>query len=160
MNRLLPSHWQPNLHNLLPGNPAIYNGPSLAQWILYIYLTLISARSCIHLFTPDGGAHSIATIDISGSCGANIVGLFGQWGAMQLLFAGFLWVLLLRYRGLLPLILATLMLEPLLRGLSGHFKPIISLHTAPGAAFNYAPLPLLAILLYLALCPAHDRALK
>jgi hypothetical protein len=37
--------------------------------------------------------------------GRNIIAIFGQWGAIQLLLAGLLWVLVLRYRELTPLIL-------------------------------------------------------
>jgi hypothetical protein len=37
------------------------------------------------VFAPDGGAGSIAGIDISVAGGANIVAVFAQWGWTQLL---------------------------------------------------------------------------
>jgi len=86
--------------------------------------------------------------------GANIIAIFGQWGAIQLLLAALLWVLLLRYRGLLPLIALVLLVEPLLRELSGRLKPIETMGTAPGAALNSAAIVFAALLLYLTLCPA------
>lgn len=153
MPDLLPAAWRPDPARLLPPNPAHYAGPALPFYFTCVLLTLITARSCVHLFAPDGGAHSIATIDISVAGGANIVALFGQWGAIQLLLGGLLWLLVLRYRGLLPVILCTLMAEPFLRSLSGHLKPLTALHTPPGAAYNFAPLPLLALALFMALCP-------
>jgi len=112
---------------------------------------MITARSLIHLFLPDGGASTIATIDINVAGGQNIVGLFGQWGAIQLLLAGVLWMLLISIPGLVPLIIATLLCEPFLRGLSGHLKPIETVGVAPGAALNWASVPILLAGLYLAL---------
>jgi hypothetical protein len=117
---------------------------------------VITIRSLVHLVSPDGGAHSIATIDTSVAGGQNIVAIFGQWGASQLLLVGTLWVLLLRYRGLAPLILCVLLAEPFLRALSGHLKPLLTLGTAPGAALNWFAVPVVAATLYLALCEAKD----
>jgi len=116
---------------------------------------VITVRSCIHLFAADGGAQSIATIDTSVAGGSNIIAIFGQWGATQLLLALLLWVLLLRYRGLLPLVIAVLLVEPFFRALSGNLKPIETMGTAPGAALNWFAVPILAVVLYLALCPAQ-----
>lgn len=149
----LPTAWRPDLHSLLPRDAAAWRGPRLAWWYACGYLVLISVRSLIHLLAPDGGAHSIATIDTSIPGGANIIGLFGQWGGMQLLLAFLLWVLLLRYRGLTPLVLLVLLIEPGLRSLAGHLKPITTVGTAPGAVLNGAVVPVLMIALWLALCP-------
>ncbi len=119
MNALLPASWSPRLSALLPDNPSVYAGPSLPFGVVAVLLLGITARSLIHLFLPDGGAHSIATIDLSVAGGANLnivgSGLFGQWGAIQLLLVGLMWTLLLRYPGTLPLILCTLLAEPFLR---------------------------------------------
>jgi hypothetical protein len=157
LRQFFPAFWRPDASKLLPTQPAIYVGPNLPLWVTYLLLTAITVRSCIHIFLPDGGAHSIATIDISVAGGSNIVGLFGQWGAIQLLLVGLLWLLILRYRGLLPVILCTLIAEPFLRSLAGHLKPITTVHPAPGAVFNFVFLPLLSVLLYMALCPGHKQ---
>jgi hypothetical protein len=73
-----------------------------------------------------------------------------------LLLALLLWALLLRYRGLLPLVILVLLVEPFFRALSGHLKPLETMGTAPGAALNWYAVPILAVLLYLALCPADE----
>jgi len=125
----------------------------VSLWVTALYLVVITVRSCIHLFSADGGAHSIATIDTHVAGGNNIIAVFGQWGATQLLLALLLWVLLLRYRGLLPLVIVVLLVEPFLRALSSHLKPLETVGTAPGAALNWYAVPALALLLYLALCP-------
>jgi hypothetical protein len=151
----MPSLWQPSPARLLPANPALYDGPLLSFWVAIAWLCVITVRSCIHLLRPDGGAQSIATIDVAVQGGSNIVAIFGQWGAIQLLLALLLWVLLLRWRGTVPLVLLVFTLEPVLRGLAGHLKPIMTMGTAPGAALNWLVLPVLAFFLYLSLCPAR-----
>lgn len=122
------------------------------------WLIVITVRSLIHLLWPDGGAQSIATIDVAVAGGANIVALFGQWGASQLLLAGLLWVLLLRWRGLVPLVLLVFAAEPCLRGLSGQLKPVTTMGAAPGEALNWVVLPVLVLLLWISLCPADPKA--
>ena len=157
MAPILPTAWRPDLARLLPRDPAAYRGPAIALWSTVTLLVLTTGRSLVHLLAADGGAGSIATIDISVAGGANTIAIFGQWGATQLLLAGLLWVLLLRYRGLLPLVILTLLIEPALRQLSGSLKPLETMGTAPGAALNLAVVPLLAALLWLALCPAEQQ---
>jgi hypothetical protein len=155
---LLPKRWTPDLDGLLPPDPRTYRGAMISLWLTVIYLLAITVRGGIHLFSADGGAQSIATIDTKVTGGNNIIALFGQWGATQLLLALLLWILLLRYRGLLPLVILVLLVEPFFRALAGHLKPLTTMGTAPGAALNWyaVPVPVLAVLLYLALCPADD----
>jgi hypothetical protein len=109
------------------------------------------------VFAPDGGAHSIATIDTSVADGRNIVAVFGQWGAIQLILAGLLWVLLLRYPGLAPLILCALLSEPILRALSSRLKPLETVGVAPGHRYDWLALLPVGLTLYLALCPSRVR---
>jgi len=156
MNALLPKPWAPNVSRLLPPDPANYLGAMIAFWVTSLYLVVITVRSGVHLFSADGGAQSIATIDTDVAGGNNIIAVFGQWGATQLLLALLLWVLLLRYRGLLPLVILVLLVEPFFRALAGNLKPIETAGTAPGAALNWYAVPVLAVLLYLALCPADE----
>src|SRR4029079_2145848 len=100
-----------------PAKPAMYDGPHPATCAAIAYLVFITVRSLIHMLLPDGGAQSIATIDVQVAGGSNIVAMFGQWGAIQLLLAGLLWALLLRWRGLTPLALLVFAIEPCLRSL-------------------------------------------
>ena len=153
---MLPTRWTPDLARLLPPDPTTYRGAMIALWLTSIYLLAITVRSGIHLFSAAGGAQSIATIDTKVAGGDNIIAVFGQWGATQLLLALLLWVLLLRYRGVLPLVILVLLVEPFFRALAGHLKPLTTMGTAPGAALNWYAVPVLAVLLYLALCPAGD----
>lgn len=157
VNSILPVSWLPRTAQLLPRDPGVYVGPLVPYGIAILILLGITARSLIHVFLPDGGAHVIATIDTSVAGGPNIIGLFGQWGAIQLLLAGLLWVLLIRYPGTLPLVLCVFAAEPLLRSLAGFLKPIETMGTAPGRAFNYALAPVVLAALYLSLCAGHTK---
>jgi hypothetical protein len=155
MKNLLPAVWRPNLAALFPANPSTAGGPALAWWIALLYLCVITVRSLIHMLAVDGGAHNIATIDVSVAGGANIIAIFGQWGASQLLLALLLWVLLLRYRGLVPLVLLIFILEPALRAFVGHLKPVITEGVAPGMALNWVVEPILVVAFFLSLCPSR-----
>ena len=82
MNKLFPTSFAPTIAELLPKQPLHFKGPTLASVSTMLFLSLITVRSVLHLFLPDGGAQSIATIDSSGSSGVNIIALFGQWGGV------------------------------------------------------------------------------
>jgi hypothetical protein len=103
-------------------------------------------RSCIHLFAADGGAQSIAGIDTSVEGGNNIIAIFHQWGAIQLILAVLLLVLFFRYPGLTPLILLTLALDPVMRFIAGQMMSVTSTRTPPGEALNAASFYLLTLL--------------
>jgi hypothetical protein len=94
------------------------------------------ARSCIHLFTADGGAERIATIDTSVEGGNNIIAMFHQWGASQLILAVLLVALFFGYPGFTPLILLTMALDPVMRFVASRVKAVTSTRTPPGAALN------------------------
>ncbi len=114
--------------------------------ITLAFLLIVVARSAIHLFTPDGGAESIAGIDTSVAGGNNIIALFHQWGAIQLLFVGLLLVLFFLYKGLTPLVILFLALDAPMRALAGQMGAVESARTPPGEALNWPVFFLLVIL--------------
>lgn len=149
---------RPCLTRLLPDDVRTYSGPAFAWWLAAAYLALLTVRSLIHLFATDGGAESIATIDTTVAGGENIIALFGQWGAIQLLLAAVLWVLLLRYRGLTPFVYLIFIVEPVLRAISGFLKPVEAVGIAPGHALNWLAVPILAVLLLFSLSGRNPRS--
>jgi hypothetical protein len=153
---ILPAAWRPDPRRLLPAEPAIEGGPLLARVFALLYLAIVLVRSLIHLIAADGGANSIATVDLSVAGGDNIVAMFGQWGAVQLLLGLLLTVLVLRYPGLVPLVLATLALELVLREVAGALKPLATVGTAPGAAGNASALVVVTAALLFSLCPRRQ----
>jgi predicted ferric reductase len=118
---------------------------------------VIVVRSCIHFFASDGGANSIAGIDISVAGGDNIIAIFHQWGAMQLLLVLLLYVLFFKYPGLTPLIALTLVIEPIFRLISGKVMPVTAEGTPPGESLNGASFYVLAVLFIISLIEKAPR---
>ena len=135
---------------LPPSTNAAYRGAPLAAHLLAVLAVLTIIPGCIHVFLPDGGAGVIAGIDL-GACAPVIVALFAWAGATQIALGLVMLAVALRYRPLVPLLLAAVLLERGLhlwnawlgKGGSGHHPPE-----------HYAVLvgvPLLAAALWLAL---------
>jgi hypothetical protein len=125
-----------------------------SKWPLYLF-TLVAVigtvRSCIHIFSPDGGAGSIAGMDMAVTGANEVIFAFALWGSAQLIYALFQWIVILRYRSLVPLMWAVQLLETLGRMLIGRIKPVTFAHTPPGAYQNYIYLALAALMLGLSL---------
>jgi hypothetical protein len=138
-----------NVRNILPANTTAFNGFSAIRWLTVPFLVVAIARSLVHLFSADGGAQSIAGIDIAVEGGNNIIALFHQWGAIQLILAVLLAVLFTRYPGLTPLVLLALVADPVLRDVAGQIMPVTSTTTPPGAALN-APVFVAVLALFVA----------
>jgi len=135
-----------DIKELLPKNPTKFEGVRAVRIVTAIYLLVMVVRSCIHLFAADGGAQSIAGIDTSVEGGNNIIAIFHQWGAIQLILAVLLFVLFFRYPGFTPLILLTLALDPVMRFIAGQMMSLTTTGTPPGEALNAAAFYLLALL--------------
>ena len=137
------------MNKILPLDPTAYAGPRWVRYATVPLLLVVVARSLVHLFTADGGAQSIAGIDTSVEGGNNIIALFHQWGAIQLILAVLLAVFFIRYPGLTPLVLLALAADPVLRDIAGKIMPITSTGTPPGATLN-GPVFVAVFLLFVA----------
>ena len=124
------------LEKIFPDELSRFDGPQFVRFAAALILCVMVVRSCIHLFTADGGAQRIATIDTTVEGGNNIIAIFHQWGATQLVSAILLVVLFFRYPGFTPLVLLTMALEPLMRFVASRVKAVTTTGTAPGAALN------------------------
>ena len=109
---------------LFPGDARTYRGDSWVPRFLVLFSVITTARSVIHIGRHDGGAATIAGIDIEVEGGQNLVAIFAQWGLVQLLNAAIGWTVVTRYRGLIPLILLVSLLENIGRILIGRRKPL------------------------------------
>ena len=132
-----------------------YRGSRASLWFLVALTVLTTARSLVHVFAPDGGAGSIAGIDISVEGGDDIVAVFGQWGWTQLLLALVGWVVIVSYRFLVPAVLALQLLDWGGRTLVGMLKPLVVDAPPPGTYGNLVFVPFVAIALWFSL-PKHD----
>lgn len=133
-----------------------YQGKATAKWVFIAMVVLTLARSLAHIFLSDGGAQSIATIpldDFTSSGAAVVIGMFAQWGLIQLLFGLFYVIVLWRYQSLIPLMWLFILVEYSGRLLLGFIKPFETVGTAPGAIGNRI-IPILAlIMLILSIVP-------
>lgn len=140
-----------------------YTGHPIAKWFLMAITLLTIVRSLIHMFAPDGGAESIATIPLSSftaNCAATVVLLMALWGLAQLLMSFMYVVVLWRYQELIPLMYVIVILEYAMRIFLMHIKPIHTLGTAPGYVGDYIMLPLAIVLLFFSLRHPHINSNK
>ena len=127
---------------LFPKIDENYKGSKVPFYFLILVAIVSTIRSLIHVFAPDGGANSIAGIDLSVQGGANIIALFGQWGALQLLLALFYWLAIFRYKFLVPAMIAVVVIEQLFRIGVGLLKPFEIASPPPGAIGSEILLPI------------------
>jgi hypothetical protein len=130
---------------LFPPVDEDYMGPKIPFYFLILVAFVSTIRSLIHIFTPDGGAFSIAGIAVNVEGGVNIVAIFAQWGTIQLILALFYWLTIIRYRFLVPAMLAVLVIEQLFRIGAGLLKPLDTSASPPGAVGTLFLLPLAII---------------
>lgn len=123
--------------------------------VLFYVITLVTlGRSLTHVFAPDGGANSIATIIVfSGQPDPNqvIYFVFSLWGLSQLIIGLIYVISILKYKSMIPLLYVLMWFEYLFRLLIGRIiKPMseaVLSGTAPGEIGNYVFIVLIPILL-------------
>ncbi len=126
-------------------------GSKWPYYLLFLVTVVGTVRSLIHIFAPDGGAGSIAGMNLNVTGANEVIFAFALWGSEQLIYALLQWMVILRYRSLVPLMWVVQLLETLGRMLVGHLKPVTFAHTPPGATGNYIFLVLSLLMLFLAL---------
>ncbi|CAN2228911.1 hypothetical protein MCEMRE26_01409 [Candidatus Nanopelagicaceae bacterium] len=146
-----------DIKQLFPREVSLFKGFLAVRVITALFLLLVIARSCIHLFAEDGGAQSIAGIDISVVGGDNTIAIFHQWGAIQLLLGALLSLLFFRYPGFTPLVLLTLATDPVLRAIAGAMMPLTTEGTPPGESLNWIAFFLLSILFITSLVEKNPK---
>lgn len=128
-----------------------YKGYRIAAIVFLLVAITGTVRSCIHLFAPDGGAGSIAGMDLSVAGASGIIFAFSLWGSAQLLYAFIQLVVFFRYKTLIPFMYIIMFLETVFRMLVGHIKPVHFAHTPPGQIGNYILIPLTVIMFILSI---------
>jgi hypothetical protein len=140
INRILPKTVDNN-----------YKGYNIALWVFMLLAIVSTVRSMIHFLAPDGGAGSIAGLDLSTGA-ENIIFTFSLWGLSQLIYAFIQLLIAFRYRTLIPLFYLILFFETLGRMAVGQMKPPVLLDgIPPGGIANYIILPLSVIMFILSL---------
>ena len=136
-----------------------YRGLKISQYAFYLIMAVTLVRSLIHVFAPDGGAQSIATIPLdtySAEAASAVILMFSLWGLSQLLMGIVYLVVSLRYKSLIPAMYVLVIFEYAMRIVIGQMKPILTTGTAPGSIENWIMVPVCAVLLTLSLIPAKS----
>jgi hypothetical protein len=87
-----------------PSSNDTYSGSMVSAYFLTLFSVLTIVPGCIHRFAPDGGAGTIAGLDLSQN-GRVIIAVFAWAGATQIAFGLAALIVSLRYRSLVPLML-------------------------------------------------------
>ena len=101
--------------SLLP-SPAdnIFRGNKVSLLFFIAFVCLMTWRSIIHMFFEPYGMHEIANlIVLNGNPDPMplIYLFFSLWGFAQLIFCGVCWIVILRYKSLIPLMLVFWLIE-------------------------------------------------
>ena len=148
---------------LFPDAKNDYKGFKAVVVVVVLLAVVSTARSLIHIFFPDGGSHAIAGLVIPGDANSAVIFTFAWTGLYQLLFAVILWIVLVRYRNLIPLMILLMFFEEVGMLLIPLFKPIASslvTHTPPEAMGNKLLLPISLILFFISLIAAPEHKSK
>ncbi len=94
-----------------------YAGALVAAHFLTLFSVLTIIPGCIHTLAPDGGAGTIAGIDLSQN-GRVIIAVFAWAGATQIAFGLTTLIISRRYRNLVPLMLGLAIVERSLHALN------------------------------------------
>ena len=131
----------------LRGQP--YDGPLIPYYFLVVYNIPCTIRSLIHILYEDGGAQSIAGMKLGqDNTSKNVVAMFAQWGASQLVLAAIIWYVVLEHPQLTTAMLGMCELELVLRYWVSRFKKCHTAHTPPGGIGTKVLLPLVLLMWY------------
>ena len=131
-----------------------YSGNKLALYFFFLITLMTIGRSCIHIFSVDGGAQSIATIPLGNytQAGAEtVIFIFAQWGIAQLMIGLVYLLVAVRYRSLVPLMYSFIFFEWSARIILGFLKSIETSGTAPAAIGQLVLVVLVPVMFYLSL---------
>ena len=82
------------------------NSPKIALWAFILFTALMTWRSIVHMFFESWGFHGIANfIVLTGDPDPMpvIYRFFSMWGSAQLLFCLVCWIVIFKYKSLIPL---------------------------------------------------------
>lgn len=131
-----------------------HTGHPIALYAFFALTALTLWRSQHHIFAPDGGAQSIATIPLDSyppEASNTIIGIFALWGLSQVLLGALMLLVALRYRALIPLFYLIFVAEYVGRLAIGLTKSVETTGTAPGAIANLIYIPLGLVLFALSI---------
>ena len=147
---------------ILPPTRNAYGGSKLSLYGLILLGCMFTFRGCVHYFAPDGGSGIIAGIPLetySEGAVQTIINSFGVYGIGHLLEAVIVWLVIVRYRSLIPLTYAFIVCSQVLALALLTAKPLPVV--PPGQVGVYVLLPVTSALFLLSIrkpATAQNRA--
>ena len=123
-----------------------YRGYKLALWLFALVVVMkiaMSLNSIFNGYMVASSADGIPLDTFPSSAAQTVVALFAIWGLAHLMICLLCILVLARYRSMVPLMLALLLLEHLSRRLILQFLPIVRTGTPPGFFVNLILLALM-----------------
>jgi hypothetical protein len=133
-----------------------YHGHRLALWLLGLLLLMKAAMGLGVIFNGHAAASRADGIPIDSfapGAAQTVLALFAIWGLSQVILALLGSVALVRYRAMVPFVLALILLEHAGRKLVLYFLPVVKTGTPPGFTINLVLFAVEIVGLVLALCP-------
>ena len=139
-----------NWSTVLPQPNNSYLGSKISLYYLVLLACMFTFRGCVHYFAPDGGSGMIAGIPLEtyseGAVKAIITG-FGVYGKYHLAEAVLAWLIIFRWRTLIPIFLFFVAINQLLGIILITVKPLPVIPPGQIAAYVLFPITLVAFLL-------------
>ena len=139
-----------NWSTVLPQPNNNYLGSKISLYYLVLLACMFTFRGCVHYFAPDGGSGMIAGIPLEtypeGAVKAIITG-FGVYGKYHLAEAVLAWLIIFRWRTLIPIFLFFVAINQLLGIILITVKPLPVIPPGQIAAYVLFPITLVAFLL-------------
>jgi hypothetical protein len=137
-----------------------YRGHKLALWLFGAVVLMklaMSLNSIFNGYVVASSADGIPLDTFPSSAARTVIALFAIWGLAHLMICLLCILVLVRYRSMVPLMLALLLLEHLSRKLILQFLPIVRTGTPPGFFINFILLALMIAGLSLSLLRSQSN---
>jgi hypothetical protein len=137
-----------------------YRGYKLALWLFALVVLMkvaMSLNSIFNGYMVASSADGIPLDTFPTAATQTVVALFAIWGLAHLMICLLCILVLARYRSMVPLMLALLLLEHLSRRVILQVIPIVRTGTPPGLFVNLTLLALMIVGLALSLWSLHPR---
>ncbi len=147
LNRLFP----------LPSNDT-YRGSRIALWLFgaVVAMRLAIGLGCIfNGYNAATSADGIPLGTFPPAAARTVVSMFAAWGLAQVVIGVICLLVLVRYRSMVPLMFALILLEHLTRRLIFRILPVPRSGTPPGFTINLVLLGVMIIGVVLSLLPAR-----
>ena len=139
-------NWSTVLHQ--PNNS--YSGSKVSLYYLVLLSCMFTFRGVVHYFVPDGGSGIIAGLPLEtypeGAVQSIITG-FGVYGKYHLIQAVLAWLIVFRWRALIPVFLMVVGIDQLLGIILITVKPLPVIPPGQIAVYLLLPMTLVAFLL-------------